>query len=141
MKLIVLAFSLAFSAAAFSKTPATLAISKLINTGVHAGVNENQKCQVSVTQKNDSVSVRINTLNATNAITVLDSANNYEVNDSTGEITATQALNFPNYYKGGQKVLDVRVSPKNEVTFFLSNILIERNGDDASTYIACTVSL
>ncbi len=141
MKSFVLAMTLVLSASAFANT-ATEAVSNLIASGTYQGKNGAEKCTVSVTTSTDSVTIAIQDKNnKSDYFSLLNSYTNYNVDAVTGEISASQKLSFPRYLQGGSKILNVRGNDKNQVEFFISQILLDHRGNDASTYAACTVSL
>lgn len=139
MKLFSVIAALVFSSAVMAKTPATEAFKNLIPAGKHEGLNGTQKCFVEVDYANDAVTVSIISKGQADAFTVLNKSLSYSVNETTGEVSATMPLNFPHYLKGGTKILNVKENDLYQVEFYISNILLDHRGNDASTYSACRV--
>ncbi len=141
MKSLFLIAALTLSTSVFAKTTITEAFKSLLPSGEYEGRNESGKCFVNVLTRTDSASVSIKADSAYDGFTVLNSSSNYAVNEVTGEIAATQNANFPRYYNGGSKSLFVKPFDTDEVEFSISTILLDHRGNDASTYLNCTVSL
>ena len=135
-------FALVFSFSLFAKVPATQAVTALIPAGVYEGKNGSAKCLVTVTTADNAVSVTIQDKNKQqDNFTLVNSSANYSVNESTGELSATQKLNFPHYVQGGSKILNIRGNDIEQVEVFITTILLDHRGNDASTYAACNITL
>lgn len=139
MKLFSIITALVFSSAVMAKTPATEAFKNIIPEGKFEGRNGTQKCSVEINYAADSVTVSIISKGQADAFTLLNKSPSYSVNEVTGEISATMNLSFPHYLKGGTKILNVKENDVYQVEFYISNILLDHRGNDASTYSACTV--
>lgn len=141
MKSIVMTLALVFSTATMAKIPATEAIKNILADGTYEGLDGSEKCLVEVSKSSDSVSVTIKTAESTDGFALLDSSSNYSVNEVTGQISATQSLNFPRYLQGGTKLLSVTPNDIDQVEFSITKILLDHRGNDASTYASCTIAL
>lgn len=142
MKLIALVMTIALSTAASASIPATEAFKNILPAGTYAGYeNGSKKCSVTVDAKEDFVSVMITTSDTTEGFGLLNKALGTSVNETTGEISATQSLNAPFYLRGGTKFLNVQANDLDQVQVSISKILLDHRGNDASTYLECTVSL
>jgi len=129
------------STSAFAKTNITDGIKALLPSGEYEGRNVAGKCFVSVLTSTESASVSIRTDSAYDGFTILNNSSSYRVNDLTGEISAKITANLPRYYNGGTKSLYVKPFDTDEIEFSISTILLDHRGNDASTYLNCTVSL
>jgi hypothetical protein len=140
MKSIVLTLVLVFSTAAMADIKITEAFNKIINAGEHQGRNnENEKCSVVINTQAESVSVAIDSANSSEVFAILNSSQNYTVDGTTGEITATQSLRSPRYVQGGTKVLNVRKNNA-KIEFIISSVLIDHKGDESFSSTNCTIS-
>ena len=140
MKTSMFILSLLFTVTAFAKTPATIALNNLLADGVYTGQTSGSTCEVLVSTKNSAATVTIKSLQDTETFVLLNSSLHYSVNDSTGEIAATQNLKFPHYLNGGTKILNVKPIDTNEINFSISTILLDHRGNDASSYLDCRLS-
>ncbi len=137
MKAFALALTIALSTAVSAAQPVTEAIKNILPAGKYDGVN----CSVLVETRADSVSVSLKTDAKSEYFTLLNSANGIIVDEATGEISASQSLNFPRYLRGGSKFLNIKANDNDQVAVSISNILLDHRGNDVSTYSECTVSL
>lgn len=140
MKSLLLALTFALSATAFASTPATTAVTALLASGEYYGNNGTEKCSVKVVTANDAVSVFITTKKNSVGFTVVNSTSNYSVNETTGEVSATQKLTSPHYLQGAAKVLNMTTNDNDEVEVYISTIATNHKGDDLSSYATCNVA-
>lgn len=137
MKLFALALTIALSTTVSAAQPVTEAIKNILPAGTYEGVN----CSVLVETKADSISVSIKNNSLTEVFGLANSAKGIVINDVTGEISATQSLNYPHYLKGGTKFLNIKGNDIDQVSVSISKILVDHRGNDASTYTECAISL
>lgn len=141
MKSILVGLTLLLSSQAFAKPTATEAVTALVAPGIYKGVNGALKCTVAVSTTKGAVTVEINSANTRDTYTVLDNALGLVVDLQKGEVSASQSLRFPHYVNGGTQLLHIRALSEEQVEFFISNVLFDHRGEDASTYSACKISL
>jgi hypothetical protein len=137
----LLIFTHCFSSIALAKIPATVAMNKLAPAGNYEGYNGQEKCFVNVAVSNSSVTVSIKEKNSYDVFAVLDNSSHYSVDANSGAFAATSELRFPHYVQGGTKQLFVISNDIDQVEFSISTILLDHRGNDASSYITCTISL
>ena len=140
MKSLLLAITFALSASAFASTPATTAVTALLANGEYYGTNGSEKCSVKVVSANNAVSVFITTKKNSVGVTVVDSTSSYIVNETTGEVSATQKITSPHYLQGAAKVLNMTTNDNDEVEVYISTIATNHKGDDLSSYTSCNVA-
>jgi hypothetical protein len=140
MKSLLIAVTIALSTSAFASTPATTAVTSLLAAGEYYGTNEVEKCSVKILANNNSVAVFVSTKKSSAGFTIVDSATNYNVNEVTGEVFATEKLKSPHYLQGAVKVLTIVTTDDDEVKFYISTIAINHRGDDMSSYVTCNIS-
>lgn len=138
MKSILLALALTLSTQAMAKIPATDAVTNLIAAGKYVGTNAKKECSVKIDTRYESVSIYISTGKAINSYAIVNSANNYSV-DELGNISATQSLNAPFYLNGGTQILNIK-KVDTGVLFSIATIALDHKGNDYSTYSTCTVN-
>lgn len=141
MKSIAIAMSLVFSISAFAKTPASVAINKLIASGSYIGTNSSGDCRVNVSTSSDAAVISIEAGNTYLTFALIDSSLNYNVNEVTGELAASQKTNYPHYTHGGSKYLNVKARDLNVVDFYISQTSLDHRGEDHSSFAACSISL
>ncbi|MBC7713573.1 MAG: hypothetical protein H7177_09545 [Rhizobacter sp.] len=107
----------------------------ILPAGKYEGKSGLQKCIVTAETREDFVSA------TSEGFGLLNSANGIVINDSTGEIAATQSMRAPFYLNGGTKFLNIKANDIDQVEVSISKILLDHRGNDASTYLECTVSL
>ena len=140
MKNLFMALCLSFGTTAFAKTLATDAFEALLPAGTYQGNGSAGKCTVTITTQADSVVVSVEAKNERQLFAVLNSASNYLFDDVKNEFAASQSLNFPRYDHGGTKHLLVRENDIEQVEVYVSEILFDHRGNDASTYLNCIVT-
>lgn len=128
-----------FVSVSYASVKATDAVSELIQTGTYQGRSENMSCQVIIEKNQDSVVVAVIENDSQNAIALLDTASNYSVNPQTGEVTASESLKFPHFLKGGTKIVNIKKISSEQVQVSFAQILLDHKGNDASTFLTCTV--
>ena len=136
MKVLALALTMVISSAVSAAMPVTEAINNILPAGSYNGRN----CLVVVETKKDLLVVTVKSNSGSDSFGLLNSSKGVVINEVTGEISASQSLNFPSYLRGGTKFLNIR-SNEEEVAVSISNILLDHKGNDASTYAECSVTL
>lgn len=140
MKSLVLAMSLLATTAVMAKPLATTSFQNLLPAGTYTGKNNESACVVTVNATENAVGVTLKSKNSSDTFVLTNSSLGVSINDS--EIRATQSLSFPHYLNGGTKILNVKIdSINNEAEVFITNILLDHRGNDASTYSECAIAL
>jgi len=141
MKSIALAMTLVFSTAIFAaQTPATTAVTNLIAVGEYKGLDGNIDCAVTVKTTEDYVSISVTNSDVAKFYTVLNSGINYNVNEVTGEVSASQVIRYPHSMGGGSRVLNIKKNENNEVEFFIADMIIDHRGNDSTSAAGCTIA-
>lgn len=140
MKAFLVGLVLVASVGAQAGVVATEAFNKLYPTGTYTGKNNSGACSVTVNVSGDVVVVSIDEKNGHQAFGIHNQGNYYSINEVTGEIAATINSNFPKYSYGGSKHLLIRSQNENQTEFYISEILLDHRGEDASTFTSCVIS-
>ena len=138
MKSLLLALTFVFSATAFASTPASVLVNNLIPNGEYRGMNGTKECAVKIVATENAVSIFIANKNDSQGFTIVNSANNYSINNATGKISATQRLNAPHYVQGAAQVLTIN-NKNTEISFSIALIAMNHRGADMSTYTTCSI--
>lgn len=138
MKLLLICLAMTATSSAFAKLTATEAFSKILKSGSYTGTSYNGNCTVDLAIASDNVSVKIAEKDNFQYFTLLNASATYSINEEKGEIGATVSTRFPKYSYGGTKSLFVR-EREDSVEFYISEVLLDHHGNDASTYTSCTI--
>lgn len=139
MKSVLLAMALTLSTQAMASIPATEAVTNLIAPGKYIGVNGRKECSVKIDTRYESASIYISNGSSIGSYAMINSAKNYSVDASTGNIASTQSLNAPFYLNGGTQILSIK-NTDTEINFAITIIALDHKGNDFSTYSACSIA-
>lgn len=138
MKSLLLAMTFSLSTAVFATTPATIAVNDFLPNGEYSGA---AACTVKIISNDSAVSIFVSNKNNSLGFTIVDSSTNYNVNDETGKISASQKINAPYYLNGASQVLSISSKNDNsQVVFSISLIAMDHKGEDMSKYATCTIT-
>lgn len=140
MKSLVIAMSLIASTAVMAKPLTTTSFQNLLPAGTYTGKNNQSACAVTVNASENAVGVTLKTKNSSDTFVLTNSSLKVSITES--EVIASQSLSYPHYLNGGTQLLNVKIdSANNEAEVFITNILLDHRGNDASTYSECVIAL
>ena len=140
MKSLVIAMSLIASTVVMAKPLPTTSFQNLLPVGIYTGHNNDSACVVTVNATDSAIGISLQTSNSNDTFVISNSSKSVSITNS--EVRATQSLSYPHYLNGGTSILNIKVdSANNEAKVFITNILLDHRGNDASTYAECAIAL
>lgn len=131
----VITFSL-FTMSSFAQIPASIVMKSILSNGTFQGKN----CSVSVVNGQGAVSLAVTSTDGNNVATIVDNTRDYQATMIPKSITARLKLGLPYYLNGGVRLVSVEEKTVDTVEVSISDVLLDHNGNDASTFVSCSIS-